>query len=222
MKIRFVMHYLAVFLVMVVLVVVYGTWPRTDGKLLSRRTCNDSEISPETFLEDNGQIVTGIVHGVDTSGLKPGHDFFFPKETELRKAIRILEHVESGGNADALGDVGLKNKAYGILQIRKPYLDDVNNLFSERIQERWGKPAFDMLEMKESDKARWVAEKYLSHYGTEYFRKTGKEPTVLVYARIHNGGPNGWKKASTNEHARKVEEAIQEDVNVRADEEKGR
>ena len=45
---------------------------------------------------------------------------------------------------------------------------------------------------------------YLSHYGKVYERKTGNKATYEVLARIHNGGPDGWKKKSTERYWEKV------------------
>lgn len=43
--------------------------------------------------------------------------------------IGALIKVESDGNDKAIGDHHLAQKAYGALQIRKPYVDDVNRVF---------------------------------------------------------------------------------------------
>lgn len=38
---------------------------------------------------------------------------------------------------------------------------------------------------------------YWNHWGRHYQEKTGKPVTYEVLARIHNGGPLGWKKPET-------------------------
>ncbi len=50
---------------------------------------------------------------------------------------------------------------------------------------------------------------YWRHYGERYRRLTGNEPTAEVLARIHNGGPDGWKKSSTDGYWRKVKSAME-------------
>jgi hypothetical protein len=45
---------------------------------------------------------------------------------------------------------------------------------------------------------------YLDYYGDLYVRQTGRTPTDEVYARIWNGGPNGWRKASTRQYWQRV------------------
>jgi hypothetical protein len=103
--------------------------------------------------------------------------------------LTILIMVESGGNQNAIGDIHMTNKAYGILQIRQPYLTDANRIAGTN---------YTMEEIKNSRAlSKWCAVTYMRHYGEIYKRKTGKEPTFEILARIHNGGPNGWKKDST-------------------------
>jgi len=127
----------------------------------------------------------------------------------LAKVLWALREVESDDDADAVGDLHLTNKAYGVLQIRKPYLDDAMRIAGpEAVRQEWGVDRLTMEDMRDTAKAWWVAEVYLKHYGERYERLTGREPTEDVYARIHNGGPDGWRKSSTNEHARKVSEVL--------------
>jgi len=46
---------------------------------------------------------------------------------------------------------------------------------------------------------------YWYHWGVHYQKKTGKPVTYEVLARIHNGGPLGWKKPSTKAYWSKVQ-----------------
>jgi hypothetical protein len=98
--------------------------------------------------------------------------------------------VESDGNPRAFNP---HSGATGIAQIRKVCLTDCN-----RIARREG----DGREFAPSDRLRPGTSRemwriYLEHYGRQYQRKTGRTPTDEVYARIWNGGPTGWRKAST-------------------------
>lgn len=45
---------------------------------------------------------------------------------------------------------------------------------------------------------------YWGFYGSQYRRTTGKPVTAEVLARIHNGGPTGWKKKATASYWRRV------------------
>lgn len=109
--------------------------------------------------------------------------------------LSVLVMVESGGDHNAVGDKNLRNKAYGILQIRQPYLDDVNRIAGTKVT---------MEDVRKSRTvSRWATVTYLRHYGRVYERKTGKKPSMEVYARIHNGGPSGWRKTSTDKYWQK-------------------
>ncbi len=116
--------------------------------------------------------------------------------------LMVLVQIESGGDHAAVGDRNMTNKAYGILQIRKPYLDDVNRVYHTSLT---------MDDVRKSQLvSRWVAIHYLKHYGKRYQRLTGKVPTYEIYARIHNGGPNGWKRDSTVKYWQKFNKVMNE------------
>jgi hypothetical protein len=77
------------------------------------------------------------------------------------------------------------------------YLRDVNRIAGKDVRQTWGKPNLTIEDVIDPVKARWAARVYLSHYGNVYRKRTGMVPNEEVYARIHNGGPDGWKKGST-------------------------
>ena len=200
----------ALVLFSVAVILVYGYWPRES------RESEEEPIPdmPVSFLRVHAKYPSPELSPeleTETEPCQFEDNFDYPSDyqTELQKALRALEFVESKGDPSAVGDRGLTHKAYGVLQIRQPYLTDVNKLFKSEIRERWGKSLMTKADTKDPDKARWMVERYLVHYGDAYARRTGKEPTAIVYARIHNGGPEGWRRASTNAHARKVEKVIE-------------
>jgi len=113
--------------------------------------------------------------------------------------LQVLIAIESGGDINAHGDKHLTNQAYGICQIRQPYLTDVNLIAGT---------SFTLKEVADSQAlSRWATITYIRHYGARYTRITGKPLTYEVAARIHNGGPNGWKKESTDAHWAKFQAA---------------
>lgn len=116
----------------------------------------------------------------------------------LDKIIPALIQVESGGDDGAVGDKNRKHKAYGCLQIRQPYLDDVNKLWGTKYS------AEEMLGNRRLSVK--VARAYLKRYATQ--KRLGRAPTLEDLARIHNGGPNGWKRAETKKYWRKVEKVL--------------
>jgi hypothetical protein len=180
------LNILAVVMVFLVLILWHGLRPREEnveveyvsvvgvGYDIMPDMDSKYELGPDTYADNFDKI--------------PGED--------LDDVLEHLIRVENPGrDVDAVGDKHLFNKAYGVLQIRKPYLDDVNKIAGT---------SYTIKDMKNPVKARWAAKVYLNYYGEKYEDKTGNTPTLEVYARIHNGGPNGWKKASTNDYVRKI------------------
>jgi hypothetical protein len=113
--------------------------------------------------------------------------------------LNVIHKIETSGvtNSNARGDGG---KAFGDFQIHQDYLDDVNRIAST---------SFTLEDMDDHVTARWAVCIYLSYYGENYKRKTGKIPSLIVYARIHNGGPNGYKKdVLTQDYVKKVQKIV--------------
>lgn len=97
--------------------------------------------------------------------------------------ILALIAIESSGNDSAIGDGGL---AYGCLQMHKGYVQDA----AEYANRDWShEDAFN----RETAIDIFLA--YMARYATE--ERLGRPVTVEDIVRIHNGGPNGYKKDST-------------------------
>lgn len=121
----------------------------------------------------------------------------------LDALINALITVETFGipedeKDEAIGDRDLEDKAYGALQIRQPYVDDVNRAQGTNYK------AEDMLGNREL--SIWVFKKYMEIYATEKW--LGRKPTWEDIARIHNGGPYGYKRQSTVPYWEKVRNYI--------------
>lgn len=103
------------------------------------------------------------------------------------KLIDALIEVESGGDDGAIGDNHLVNRAYGPLQIRKPYVTDVNTRYgtSFKAEDCLGNRALSIA----------IFGLYMNIYAKS--SRLGHPPTAEDIARIHNGGPNGYKNAAT-------------------------
>lgn len=112
------------------------------------------------------------------------------------KLLDAIATAESSNRATAVGDGG---KSVGMYQIGKLYVDDVNNIYGT---------SYKYTDRLNPVISREITAKYLAHYGKVYTRRTGKKPTVEVYARIHNGGPNGYKKKATIKYWRKVRNVL--------------
>lgn len=166
---------LCIFMISITAIVIYGTAKRSEHYI---------------------PIEEIMISGIDAYGGEIENIYSVEEDCEIDKVIDFIIQVENPMlDIDAVGDQHLKNKAYGLLQIRQPYLDDVNRIAGTD---------YVIEDMKDSGLARWAAKVYLDYYGSRYEKKTGKTPTPEVYGRIHNGGPNGWMKESTNGYAVKM------------------
>ncbi len=124
-------------------------------------------------------------------------------DISLDKLLDAIEQVESSGDAGAVGDNG---KAIGAYQIHEIYVDDVNRIIKA------SKKAFRPREHYTYDdrwykyRCRQMIRIYVIYYGQ--YADTDAS-WYEIYARIHNGGPNGWKKESTKEYWKKVQKYLE-------------
>lgn len=102
----------------------------------------------------------------------------------------ILATVESNCNPSAVGD---DFEALGILQMHYEYVQDA----AEFANEDW--MHIDALDEMTSIR---IFRAYMARYATE--ERLGRPVTYEDIARIHNGGPNGYKKLSTIPYYKKV------------------
>jgi|TARA_Y100000052_G_scaffold17861_1_gene17467 hypothetical protein len=115
----------------------------------------------------------------------------------LISLILVLIQIESGGDNLAVGDNGL---AYGCLQMHKAYVQDA----AEYAGRDWKhEDAFD----RETSIDIFIA--YASRYATE--ERIGRPVSLQDIARIHHGGPNGWKKESTIEYWKRARALLVEE-----------
>lgn len=119
------------------------------------------------------------------------------QEPTAEALTNAIAKVESNHNDNAIGDNG---KAVGRYQIWKVVVDDVNRII--------GKEHFTYADRFDAKKSRQMFAIYTAHYCKVYERKTGRKATAEVKARIWNGGPNGWRKSSTDKYWRKVKACL--------------
>ena len=112
-----------------------------------------------------------------------------------RILLLALIMVESHGNDNAVN-----SHAAGCLQITPILVKDVNRIAGTN---------FTLEDRFDRQKSIEMAQIYLTYYGKIYTKKTGKEPDNEIYARIWNGGPNGWQKSSTEDYWLKVKKEIE-------------
>ncbi len=105
--------------------------------------------------------------------------------------------VESNCRDSAIGDGG---NAIGRYQIWPCYVKDVNRIL--------GYNAFTLNDRKDPEKALQMVKVYTEYYGKRYERITGKKVTDEIIARLHNGGPNGFRKQCTLKYWHKVKREL--------------
>lgn len=111
----------------------------------------------------------------------------------LTPLYRAIAQVES--------DRGATSK--NIYQLRTIFIDDVNRITGHNPQYKLDS-RYDQID---SETMMWY---YWRHYGARYEKLTGKPVTYEVLARMHNGGPDGWKKDSTLVYWSRVKKAMEE------------
>ena len=99
-----------------------------------------------------------------------------------------------------------------IYQISDVYIDDVNRITeisSITVRQHGCRLPYSINDKFDRAASEAMMATYWLYYGTRYMTLTGERPTVEVFARIHNGGPDGWKKPSTIKYWHKVKAAIE-------------
>ena len=87
-----------------------------------------------------------------------------------------------------------------VYQLTRIYVDDVNRISKDE--------AFLYEDRNDRCKAERMMCIYWTYYGKRYLDQTGRTPTWETLARIHNGGPDGWKKYGTKKYWRRVKEHL--------------
>ena len=107
----------------------------------------------------------------------------------------ILMTVESGGDTNAVGDDG---KAFGMYQLHAAYVQDAAE---------YSEIEYNHYDAFSPQVASKIVEAYMARYATE--RRIGRQVTIEDVCRIHNGGPNGYKRASTDAYWAKCKAIIE-------------
>ena len=111
-----------------------------------------------------------------------------------------IQKVESGTLCDPETAIGDGGRSIGPLQIMEAYYDDaVKQNPSLTSDNRTWK---NCMGPGSREYSREVGCAYMERYATE--RRLGHSPTCEDIARIHNGGPNGFKKAATKKYWEQV------------------
>ena len=123
------------------------------------------------------------------------------------KFWNAIKHVESKGNENAENKTE-KEHSIGPLQIQKRYYDDAVE-FNELKLKKLGYAGYTWEDCKGPGSfkySRVVAELYMERYANA--GRLGREPTFEDMARIHNGGPNGYKWKDTIKYWEEVKKHL--------------
>ena len=108
--------------------------------------------------------------------------------------------METGGVADPLNAVGDNGRSRGPYQISKAYYNDAVE-FNPSLRDG-GKSYENVSGPGSMEYSRKVIQAYMDRYATE--ARLGHPAKDEDIARIHNGGPNGYKRDSTLGYWEKV------------------
>lgn len=113
-------------------------------------------------------------------------------ESDMVRLLAAIKQVESGGDANAIGDQG---KALGVYQIWESYWRDAVAYV----------PSIGgcYQDCKDPKYAEFVVRAYLARYAP----KRGTV-TLEMLARIHNGGPRGYLKPATLKYWLKIQKVL--------------
>jgi hypothetical protein len=112
-----------------------------------------------------------------------------PADASLRSLLDAIRQVESGGRTgEIIGDGG---RSLGPYQIQRPYWQDSN------VPGSYG-------EVRKPE----YAERVMIAYWKRYCPTALARGDFQTLARIHNGGPQGHKKAATVKYWKKVQKSL--------------
>ena len=124
-----------------------------------------------------------------------------------RETLDAIRVVETGGEPrEGRGAIGDNGNALGSYQIWKPYWTDaVERNPSLRVG------GFERV-LKDKAHSEKIVRAYMARYNREALRRLeegrGSLADVLRTARIHNGGPKGYRKEATLKYAAKVRKEL--------------
>ena len=118
-----------------------------------------------------------------------------------------IQKVETGGVYDPEIAVGDHGAAIGPLQIHRVYYNDAVQFDPSLQSGQYNGYTYDKCMGPGSfEYSKKVGDAYMARYATA--KRLGHTPTDEDFARIHNGGPNGWKSRSTLGYWQKVQAVL--------------
>lgn len=169
----------------------------------------NGEITTEGFKDTVAAILIGAstMFGATPeaqSAPTPQSTISINQNIDLDVLVNSLIKVENAKNDPmAIGDNGA---ARGLLQIHQEYVDEVNRIL--KLNPKYSGPLYTWNDAFNPEKSKDITKIFLKFWGNQYSKKTGKPITYEILAKLHNGGPTGYKKPKTNEYWAKVEPHI--------------
>ena len=114
-------------------------------------------------------------------------------------AIILCTITPSDRLLDAIAQVESENGSTSpnVYQLTPAYIEDVYRITGR------------LVDPNNREESRQAVREYLTHYGRIYMKTSGhKKPNDEVFARIHNGGPNGWRKQATAKYWKKIKQVL--------------
>ena len=105
--------------------------------------------------------------------------------------LAAIAQVESSGDPNAVNE---KENAVGLYQIRPIYLKDVNRIL--------GYQYFKLADRYDPEYSKQIVSAYLLYYG--------RNKSLEAMARIHNGGPKGYKRECTKQYWALIQRVMSE------------
>lgn len=119
--------------------------------------------------------------------------------------LAVLMALEAPKTPEQAVRAAEREGAVGPYQIRKVYLVDVNAKRRDDVFTKFRGP-LRLGMMVDKATAEWTVLKYMEIYGPVAERKAKRDLTAEDYARMHNGGPNGWKSDATKSYLKRWRE----------------
>ena len=115
-----------------------------------------------------------------------------------------IQQVETGGEYDPEVAIGDHGASIGPLQIQKGYYNDAVQ-FDPSLQsgQYSGYTYRNCMGPGSFEYSKMVGNAYMARYATA--KRLGHTPTDEDFARIHNGGPDGWRENTTLGYWHKVQ-----------------
>ena len=132
---------------------------------------------------------------------------FLSPVTISRRLFNAIRRVETGGGSHPRYAVGDRDRSRGPYQISEAYYNDA--VQQDPSLRDGGKSYANVMGPGSMEYSERVMQAYMNRYATE--ARLGHPATDQDIARIHNGGPNGYKRKGTSRYWRKVYERGSDD-----------